>query len=288
MRVDVHASTARPGAGEGGPDPGGEQVDRRALPVLAAGAVEVPYVISGMDEIVSQDTFWEPHAHPTHELLWNLRGASTATVGSRTWTITPAVGLWIPAGTVHTGQAAAGTWYRAAQFGVHAAPSLSDVPVAVEVTTLLRCLLERLDDESLPADSRELTERLVLDVLAPSPHELLVQRPEHRLLAPIADALLADPADRRTLSDWARQCGVSPRTITRAFAAETGLNFSRWQSAVRTQRAVMLLTRGGTVEETAARLGYSSASAFGVAFRRVTGQTPGSFTVRQGQATADR
>lgn len=261
-----------------GQKPAHETVDHRALPVFEAGAVEVPYVISGMDEIVSQDTFWEPHSHPTHELLWNLRGASTATIGARTWTITPAVGLWIPAGVVHTGRATAGTWYRAAQFGVHAAPSLADVPVAVEVTTLLRCLLERLDDAALSTGSRELTERMVLDVLAPSSHELLVQRPAHPLLVPVADAVLADPADRRSLADWARQCGVSARTLSRAFAAETGLGFSRWQAAVRAQRAVMLLTRGASVEEAAVRVGYSSASAFGAAFRRVTGQTPGSFS----------
>ena len=192
------------------PDPHGP-VDSRSLPMFAAGAVDVPFVIKGMDELVSRDTVWEAHAHPTHELLWNQRGASSATTGTRIWTITPTLGLW------------------------------------------------------------------VLDVLAPSPHELFVQLPRGDLLRPIADALTENPADPRSLADWAGHLGVSPRTVTRAFRAETGLSFARWQAVLRAQRAVLLLARGASVEHTAESVGYRSASAFGVAFRRTTGRTPGQF-----------
>jgi AraC-like DNA-binding protein len=254
-----------------------KHVDSRSLPMFAAGAVEVPYVIQGMDELVSRDTVWEEHAHPTHELLWNLRGASSATTGTRTWTITPTLGLWVPAGVPHSGHVPAGTWYRAAQFSTHAASPLSSTPVAVEITPLLALLLDRLGEPDLGPASRSLTEQLVLDVLVPSPHELFVQVPHGNLLAPIAAVLTANPADPRTLSAWADQLGVSPRTITRAFRAETGLSFARWQAVLRAQRAVLLLARGTSVEHTAEAVGYRSASAFGVAFRRTTGQTPGHF-----------
>jgi AraC-like DNA-binding protein len=230
-----------------------------------------------MDELVSRDTVWEAHAHPTHELLWNLRGASSATTGTRTWTITPAVGLWIPAGFAHSGHVPAGTWYRAAQFSTDAVSPLAPGPTAVEITPLLTLLLDRLADPSLGDRSRDLTEQLVLDVLAPSPHEMFVQMPRSDLLRPIATALADDPADPRTLSAWAELLDVSPRTITRAFRAETGLSFARWQAALRAQRAVLLLARGASVEATAESVGYRSASAFGVAFRRTTGRTPGQF-----------
>ena len=252
-------------------------VDSRSLPTFAAGAVDVPYVIQGMDELVSRDTVWAEHAHPTHELLWNQRGASSATTGTRTWTITPTLGLWIPAGVPHSGRMPAGTWYRTAQFGTHAVAPLSEQPVAVEITPLLALLLDRLSDPALTAASRTLTEQLVLDVITPSPRELFVQLPKSDLLAPVAAALVADPGDQRTLTEWAATLGVSARTITRAFRAETELSFARWQAALRTQRAVLLLTRGAGVEETARCVGYRSASAFGAAFRRATGRTPAQF-----------
>lgn len=245
--------------------------------MLPAGSIDVAFAIRGYDERVDRDIHWRAHSHPVHELLWNERGATTATIGSRTWTITPTVGLWVPAGTVHSGWAAAGTWYRAAFFGPRSGASLADRPVAVEVTPLLRLLLERLGDAELDERSRAVTETMVLDVLRPSEHELLVHLPDALLLRPIIDAVTADPAAPRTLNEWAVQLGVSPRTVTRAFRAETGSGFSGWVTAVRAQRAAVLLASGLDIEDVAAEVGYRSVSAFGAAFRRVTGWTPGAF-----------
>lgn len=254
--------------------------ESRSLPTFEAGSVPVPFVIKGWEEYVARDTVWEPHAHPTHELLWNVSGASTTTAGARTWMITPAVGVWMPAGVVHTGRAPAGTQLRAAQFDVHSVPELSAEPAAVEITPLLAQLLQRLEDGALGERSRRLTEEMVLDVLEPAGQELLVKRPQSSLLEPVAAALERDPADQRTLTEWADRLGVSERTITRAFRQETGLSFARWQTALRTQHAALLLGRGMPVDEVADAVGYRSASAFGAAFRRATGLTPSRFHLR--------
>jgi AraC-like DNA-binding protein len=154
---------------------------------------------------------------------------------------------------------------------------ISSTPVAVEITPLLRLLLERLAETGLSSRSREVTEAMVLDVLTPSSRELLVQMPVSDLLRPIADVVRRDPGDQRTLAGWASQLGVSARTITRAFKAETGTSVARWVAAVRAQHAVELLGRGLEIDVVAERVGYRSASAFGVAFRRTTGMTPGAF-----------
>lgn len=252
-------------------------VDNRRLPLYAAGEIDVPFVVHGTDEVISRDTYWEEHSHPTHELLWNQRGASSATTGTRVWTITPSVGLWIPAGTPHSGWTPAGTWHHAAHFSIHAAPAIADTTVAVEITPLLRLLLDRLNTEGLAPDSRAKTEAVVLDLLAPAPVELLLKFPESPLLAPIVAAVRADPADDTTLAAWASRLDVSTRTITRAFRAQTGLGFSQWVAAARVQHAITLLSGGEEIEEVAERVGYHSASAFGTVFRRVTGMSPGRF-----------
>ncbi|GAA2165700.1 helix-turn-helix transcriptional regulator [Actinomadura napierensis] len=249
----------------------------RTLPALAAGPAEEPFTILGWSEDMPRDTVWNDHSHPWHELLWNERGASTAMVGPRVWTVTPVLGLWMPAGTLHSGSATAGTRCRATFFGFGTMAPLSPVPVGVVITPLLRLLLDRLADTGLAEDSRALTEAMVLDVLTPSGRELLVQMPASDLLRPIADAVRGDPGDQRTLADWASHLGVSARTITRAFTAETGTSFARWVAAVRAQHAVALLSRGWRIDAVAEEVGYRSASAFGVAFRRTTGLTPGAF-----------
>jgi len=254
-----------------------EPVDVRVLPTFAAGSIEVPWVISAFDERVERPTVWSDHAHPTHELLWNEHGASSVTVGRRTWTITPRLGLWMPAGTVHAASAPAGTWYRASHFTTRRVPSIAEGPVPVEITELLRLLLQRLEDPELTSTSREVTETMVLDVLSPSTRALSVHVPASPLLQPIVQAALTDPADDRSLTDWSAALGVSARTITRAFHQETGLGFAAWTAGVRAQHAARMLVAGEHIEDVAIRLGYRSASAFGVAFRRATGLTPGAF-----------
>lgn len=249
----------------------------RELPTLAAGEVDVPFVIQGYEEVVTADTAWNEHSHPWHELLWNEHGASTAVVGAQVWCITPTLGLWMPAGQLHSASAVAGTSYRAHFFRHGTRSALSDEPVAVEITPLLRLLLERLEEQELPSRSRTVTETMVLDVLRPSPRALLVQLPTSALLRPIVDVVRADPSNQRTLSGWAAVLGCSARTLTRAFRAETGTSFARWVASVRAQHAVQLLSLGFEVDVVADAVGYRSASAFGVAFRRTTGMTPGRF-----------
>ncbi|MGC9437831.1 AraC family transcriptional regulator [Streptomyces sp. WG5] len=252
----------------------------RELPSLAAGEVDVPFVIKGYEEVVADDTAWNEHSHPWHELLWNEQGASTVVVGSQVWCVTPTLGLWMPAGQTHSASAVAGTSYRAHFFRYGTVSALPDVPVAVDITPLLRLLLERLEEKDLPSRSRAVTETMVLDVLRPSARALLVQLPTSALLRPIVDAVRADPAHQRTLTGWASSLGCSARTLTRAFQTETGTSFARWVAAVRAQHAVHLLSRGFEVDVVADAVGYRSASAFGAAFRRTTGATPGRFRAR--------
>ncbi|OON83003.1 AraC family transcriptional regulator [Streptomyces tsukubensis] len=247
------------------------------MPVFAAGEVDVDFVTMSYREVLLEDTAWNEHSHPWHELLWNERGATTVVTGSQVWSVTPAVGLWLPAGRLHSASAVAGTSTRAEFMRFGAVPSLSDEPVPVEIGPLLRLLLERLGEPALTPESRAVTEAMVVDVLQPSPRDLLVRLPTSALLRPMADAVRADPGDRRTLTEWAARLGVSPRTVSRAFQAETGTSFARWVAAVRAQHAVGLLARGWEVEVVAEEVGYHSASAFGVAFRRTTGRTPGTF-----------
>lgn len=268
--VTAHAAGARTVPGPDG------SVDARYLPMYPAGALRFPVRVFGNEEDHERDTWWGEHSHPTHELIWNEFGAGHAVTGRRVWTVTRTVGLWIPAGTPHSGSTPAGSRQMAVHFAADP-PPLAAGPVAVDLTDLLRLLLERLVTEDLDLTEHRTTEQMIFDVLRPSDNGLVLRVPSAPLLAPVVEAVRANPGDGRTLREWARQLGVSTRTVTRAFESETGLSFSRWITAARVQYAVTLLGGDKGIAEVARIVGYSSASSFTTAFRRVTGTTPGQF-----------
>jgi AraC-like DNA-binding protein len=145
----------------------------------------------------------------------------------------------------------------------------------VIVTSLVAELLSYLEDHDLETAHRSHGEELLVDLLQPVPTlSFDVRMPSDDRALRVAQALMEDPADERTLAAWGQDVGASSRTLSRAFIAETGLPFARWRALVRLQRAMVALGARESVAEVARTVGYESASAFVAAFRRETGITP--------------
>ena len=160
-------------------------------------------------------------------------------------------------------------------------PGLSPIawaePTPVAASPLLAELIGYLGGP-LAAAQRAHAEALLADLLAPMPMTTIqVRLPVCGPARQVAQALRDDPSDRRTLAEWGRQVAASGRTLARAFVAETGVPFGRWRTLLRLQAALPMLARGEAVSRVAGRVGYDTTSAFVAAFRRETGQTPGSF-----------
>jgi AraC-like DNA-binding protein len=129
------------------------------------------------------------------------------------------------------------------------------------------------DDHSRPA-----AEALMFELLTPPPaHHFNVTMPADPRARAIAEQLIAHPADQRELTAWADHFHASIRTLSRLFRAETGLNFANRRTRVRIRAAISMPADGTSVNATARAVGYRKPSAFIAAFRRVTGQTPGTY-----------
>jgi len=115
----------------------------------------------------------------------------------------------------------------------------------------------------------------VLDLLRPLPVTPIdVPDPVDERVRAVADALLADPADPRSLEAHARAIGVSRRTLTRLFVHDTGMSFDRWRTHMRLRAALSLLAEGQPTSRVAHTVGYATPSAFLAAFRRTVGTSP--------------
>ena len=85
--------------------------------------------------------------------------------------------------------------------------------------------------------------------------------------------------DRRTVEQWATHVAVSERSLKRLMIAETGLTFGRWSRQLYLVVALRELAGGATVEKIAGDLGYESATAFIVMFKKALGTTPARYIV---------
>jgi AraC-like DNA-binding protein len=220
----------------------------------------------------------QTHSHPEPVMLWSSGATVMGTVGVRDWLIPPGYGLWVPGGVEHGG----GTVLHAGEmsiihFDAHCPIDWSE-PTGVTVGPLLREIIRHLQQTAPGEPSRRLSEQLLFELLTPlATHDIQVSMPADPRVRAIAEQLLADPADPRELTDWADHVHASVRTLTRLFPAETGLSFAAWRTQVRIRAAIQLLADGTAVNATARAVGYTRPSAFISAFRRITGQTPGTY-----------
>jgi AraC-like DNA-binding protein len=153
----------------------------------------------------------------------------------------------------------------------------------VAVGTLLRELVLAMFAPGADPPRTDLLARLALFELAEAEDgATFVPMPTDPRARRVAEMVLARPAGTRDLADLAREAGASPRTITRLFPGETELTFKEWRQRARILASVELLDSGRlSVSRVAARLGFSSAAAFGHAFRQVLGIAPGEFITRR-------
>jgi len=90
----------------------------------------------------------------------------------------------------------------------------------------------------------------------------------------VADALVADPSDRRPLTHLCKAAGASKRTVERLFQQDVGMTCGRWRQQLRLMHAMRLLAEGAKVTYAALESGYSTPSAFISMFRKTLGTTP--------------
>lgn len=227
---------------------------------------------------LSAGTWFPWHDHDGHQLAWAARGIVSVNIGEQYWVLPPTRALWIPVGVRHRTGATAHTVLR----GIYAAPDRCPVrwpePRLIAVRPLLRELLEHLGSADLGDDARRRAEAVAFDLLEPvDVIPINVPMPSDGRALQVARAVVDDPADRRGLAELARDAGASERTVARLFLTECRTTFGAWRVQARLRASLPLLAEGMPLTAVSRRIGYSSPSAFVVAFRRAVGVTPGAY-----------
>lgn len=217
------------------------------------------------------------HCTDRAQLIYPSRGVMTISTRSGSWVVPPMRACWLPAAAGHAVETTTGLEMHSIY--CDRLPGLMPESCGiVPVTPLLREMILALGE--MPADIPGSTLGEKIDAwlagqLAPqSPPLLLLPTPSSRPLQRLAEALQENPADRRTLKQWASALATTPRTLSRAFAREMQMPFTEFRRQVRLRASLVKLGQGQPVTTVALDLGFSSAANFIATFRRTTGQTP--------------
>ena len=248
---------------------------------------EDPYSPEGTDKQVHR--FNHRHLTPLHShhrghLVYPVTGVLSLTTVQGSW-IAPANRIaWVPAGAVHQHRAHGAVDMRLVYLDLNPAEQLPEHPAVLLMTPLAREAVLALtggaagEDTSRGPERRARLRQVLLDELGPSPEQPLhLPLPRDPRLRQVAALLAEDLSRPVTLEQIGRRIGVGERTLSRLCREELGMGYRQWRSQYRLHRAMVLLAEGRPVLRTGAECGWSTASTFSDAFKRLVGKTPGEY-----------
>jgi AraC-like DNA-binding protein/mannose-6-phosphate isomerase-like protein (cupin superfamily) len=221
----------------------------------------------------------DAHSHPRGQLIYAVSGVMHVETETASYIIPPNTALLMPADTEHAIYMDGPVAMRALFLKRTAANGICDDCKVISVTPLLRELILAACCEPLDWDingrGRHVASLALGEIERSSVLPMDLPLPTDSRLRRVIDALRAKPHNTNSLEDWASIANASERTLARLFRKETGLSFRQWRQQARLTAAMCALSVGENPTKAAAIAGFDSQSAFGAAFRKFFGITPG-------------
>ncbi|MDN2696565.1 helix-turn-helix transcriptional regulator [Janthinobacterium sp. SUN073] len=247
---------------------------------------EVPRPLIATARDHAAGTMFPSHSHARGQFAYAARGVISVHTPQGNWLVPPQRACWVPARLSH-GMRMQGAVTMHNVFIDEAAIArmgLSPDCQVLDASPLLRQLLaEAVTVEALYAEQSRAGRLMALlldEIAAMAALPLSAPLPQDARLARLCMELLEHPSLDSSLDAMAAQAGMSRRTFTRQFRAQTGLAFAQWRQQACLLAAITRLAEGQAVTRVALDLGYASPSAFTAAFRRVLGRAPSDYLER--------
>ena len=217
------------------------------------------------------------HSHERGQLVMPVAGSMICEVDDEIWMVPTESAVWIPAGLPHRNTPVSSATFCFVFFDP-AKVALPERCCTLSITPLVREIILHLANIPEEEAAKEQT-KMLIDVLS----KMMEQMPREQLNFPltgdarlrkVADMLLSEPADRRTIKQWASLLAMSERTFSRLVVKETGMTFGIWRKQLHIVVSLQLLAEGHYVQSVSEQLGYDSVSAFITMFKKALGKSP--------------
>ncbi len=237
--------------------------------------------VAGAEETYREGDVNRWHSHEGACLIHPEKGVVTVETEEGRWVVPPQRAVWLPAGMAHQTSMNGEVTLQSLIIDGAAFEGAPQDACIVAITPLLRELIlhacAMAQGQSVDRPTERLVSVLVDQLNKVEAPALPLPLPQDRRLTRIAEALMADPADDRSLEDWGKTAGASSRTLARLFRAETGLTYREWRQRLRILEALRPLAQGDAVTTVALDVGFSGPAAFIQRFKRLLGTTPGRY-----------
>lgn len=234
--------------------------------------------VAAMPKDFPPGTHIPPHRHERAQLVYAVSGVMRVTTPVGTWIVPPQRAVWIPPGTEHEIRMVGAVAMRTLYVAAATAKRLSTQCRVIDVSPLLRELILAAMAEPVdyPPRSRgaAVATLLLQELGIVEALPLHLPQPRDAKLQAVCKAITDNISGETGLDDFARDAGMSSRTLARLFRRETGMGFQQWRQQARLAEALARLSDGQPVGVIAADLGYASPAAFTAMFRRCLGTTP--------------
>ncbi|MFL1552273.1 helix-turn-helix transcriptional regulator [Pseudomonas sp. ArH3a] len=216
------------------------------------------------------------HRHQRGQLLFTQQGCTRITLDNQLCLLPPTRAAWIPCGVPHRAVMHKTVDYRSVYVSPALAEQLPKQVRVIEVSALLRAVLEPMAMAPFETDWQagryaHLLGLCLDEIQAATEQPMLLPLPQDKRLAPLLVDLQTLPP---TLQELEKQIGASAKTIGRIFLRETGLGYQQWRQQWRLMRVIELLASGRSLGYCAFELGFASDSALIAFFKGMTGTTP--------------
>ncbi|HHQ4552729.1 helix-turn-helix transcriptional regulator [Aeromonas allosaccharophila] len=224
------------------------------------------------------DSITSLHSHPWGQLSMISLGVMEMELGAQRLVAPADYLIWVPADLDHTAYNEQALDYTSIYVSHEWSARLPPEPRLLLMTPLIRALLsdfcERRVGHMMDEWDQRQAELLVARLARTRCQESYLPMSQDKLLAPMLAVLHHDPADPRTLAQWAGQLHTTERTLARRCLRELGMNFGQWRARLRLLKALAWLKGDLPIQEISWRLGYGSTSAFIAMFNRELGCSP--------------
>ncbi|MDQ1082779.1 MULTISPECIES: AraC family transcriptional regulator [Microbacterium] len=244
--------------------------------------VEAPYLMS-TGVVTGEDRgarpLSPPHAHADAMLAWCYRGTVWVHLRDAMWQLAPGQGIWVPPGVPHTAHHEQDSVGCYTYLPASAATAPTDGIRRVLVPRAVQEMLLHLGINDMPTGPRVRIQSVLIEMLQQPIPDALADRGEVPLptddrVRALAQSVLDDPGDPRSVAELCAAHGLHERTVMRIFQSDVGMSFGKWRTGVRLTLGARLIVDGMPIGAAAHRCGYATTSAFSASFKERFGITP--------------